>query len=101
MTEKNMEFVMLVCSTTLQEDLEQLFRRNQISAFTQMPTVYGSGAGGGTRLDTEVWPGLNMMYILALPPEKYAIVRDWVAAYRNRPTREGVKLFSLALKEML
>ncbi|EKD81115.1 MAG: hypothetical protein ACD_39C01969G0001 [uncultured bacterium] len=96
-----MEFVMLVCSTTLQEDLERLFRRHQIAAFTQMPTVYGSGNGGGTRLDTETWPGLNMMYILALPQEKYVIVRDWVASYRTRQPREGVKLFSLALKEML
>ncbi len=96
-----MEFVMLVCSATLQEELELLFRKNRISAFTQIPTVYGSGDGGGTRLDTEVWPGLNMMYILALPPEKYAVVKDWVSLYRDRKPREGVKLFSLCLKEML
>lgn len=92
---------MLVCSATLQEDLEQLFRKNQISAFTQLPTVYGSGNGGGTRLDTEVWPGMNMMYILALTSEKYTIVKDWIVAYRSRQPREGIKLFSLALKEML
>lgn len=96
-----MEFVMLVCSATLQEELEQLFRKNQVFAFTQIPTVYGSGAGGGTRLDTEVWPGLNMMYILALSPDKYTIVKDWVSVYRDREPREGVKLFSLCLKEML
>ncbi|MBU1106597.1 MAG: hypothetical protein KKB51_08035 [Candidatus Riflebacteria bacterium] len=96
-----MEFIMLVCSATLQEELEQLFRKNQISAFTQLPTVYGSGDGGGTRLDTEVWPGMNVMYMLALAPEKYAIVKNWVAAYRSRQPREGIKLFSLALKEML
>jgi hypothetical protein len=95
------EFVMLICSATLQEDLEQLFRQNKIAAFSQIPTVYGSGAGGGTRLDTEVWPGMNLMYILALSPDKYAIVKDWVREYRSHRPREGIKLFSLCLKEML
>ncbi len=97
----NMEFAMLICSATLQEELEQLFRKHKISAFSQIPTVYGSGAGGGTRLDTEVWPGMNMMYILALPDDKYAIVKGWVSEYRSRQPREGVKLFNLSLKEML
>lgn len=96
-----MEFIMLVCGATLQEDLELLFKKNQIVAFTQFPVVYGSGQGGGTRLDTEVWPGLNVMFMLALEPEKYAIVREWVVKYRQQKPREGIKLFSLALKEML
>ena len=92
---------MLICSATLQEELEQLFRIHKISAFSQIPTVYGSGAGGGTRLDTEVWPGMNMMYILALSADKYAIVKAWVSEYRSHKPREGVKLFTLNLKEML
>lgn len=96
-----MEFVMLICSATLQEDLELLMKKNQIAAFTQLPVVYGSGQAGGTRLDTEVWPGMNMMYILALEPSKYVIIKEWVKNYRQQQSREGVKLFSLTLKEML
>ncbi len=96
-----MEFVMLVCSATLQEDLEKLFKKNLITGYTLLPTVYGSGRGGGTRLDTEVWPGMNVMYALALEPRQYKAVKDWVESYRLLKTREGIKLFSLALKEML
>ena len=44
---------------------------------------------------------MNMMYILALPDDKYAIVKGWVSEYRSRQPREGVKLFNLSLKEML
>ncbi len=96
-----MEFVMITCSATLQEDLEDLFKKNQITGYTYLPTVHGSGAGGGTRLDTEVWPGMNIMYILALESKQYVVLKDWVKAYRQHQPREGIKLFSLAMKEML
>jgi len=41
------------------------------------------------------------MYALALQPQQYKAVKDWVESYRLLKTREGIKLFSLALKEML
>lgn len=96
-----MEFVMLVCSATLQEELEQLFKKNKITGYTQLPVVHGSGQGGGTRLDTEVWPGMNTMYILAISESQYLTVKNWVKDYRGQKVREGIKLFTLGLKEML
>ncbi len=94
-----MEFLMLICSTTLQEEIEEFFETHAIGSYTCIPSVYGSGKGGGTRLNTEVWPGLNMMYILTLDQEKYEKLKNWVARYRKNETREGLKLFSLAMKE--
>lgn len=96
-----MEMVMLVSSATLQEEVEALFNKLQITGYTHIPTVHGSGKGGGTRLESEVWPGMNIMYFLAIDSEKYAQLKEWVLEYRKQKPREGLKMFQLAMKEMI
>ena len=96
-----MEFLMLICSATLQEELEDFFETHAIGSYTCLPSVYGSGRGGGTRLNTEVWPGLNMMYILTVDQSQYQELRTWVSDYRKKSPREGLKLFCLTMKEYL
>ncbi|MEW6708617.1 MAG: PG0541 family transporter-associated protein [Candidatus Riflebacteria bacterium] len=96
-----MELVMIVCSATLQEDMENLFKKLETTGYTHIPTVHGSGKGGGTRLDTEVWPGMNLMYFVALEQSKYQVLKNWVSDYRKTRPREGLKIFNLAMKEML
>ncbi len=96
-----MELVMLVSSATLQEEVEGLFYNLKITGYTHIPTVHGSGKGGGTRLDTEVWPGMNIMYFLAIDGDQFAQLKEWVVEYRKQKPREGLKIFQLAMKEMI
>jgi hypothetical protein len=96
-----MEFVIIICSATMQEEVEAFFKKNEIRGYTQLPLVHGSGQGGGTRLDTETWPGQNVMYFIAISPNDYQTLKSWVLEYRQKSPREGLKIFSLAMKEMI
>lgn len=96
-----MEFIVIVCSATLQEDIESLFKKQQIKGYTHLPVVHGSGNGGGTRLDTETWPGQNIMYFVAVSSVQYEAISSWAKDYRKISPREGLKVFSLAMKEMI
>lgn len=96
-----MELLMIVCSATLSDDIEDLFRKNDITNYTLIPEVYGSGKGGSTRLNTEVWPGINLMYLVTTLPEKAEAIKKWAREYRKDETREGLKMFSLALNEVV
>ena len=81
--------------------MDQLFERNGITGFTCIPQATGSGKGGGTRLNDETWPGENHLYLVALSPDQAAAVKTWVREYRKGVVREGLKLFSLGLQEII
>lgn len=96
-----MELLVIACSSTLQEQVLAFFARAGIASYTQVPEVVGAGQGGGTRLNSEIWPGVNTLFLVALAPGQATAVREWARAYRARPVREGLKVFSLALQEMV
>jgi len=96
-----MEFLIIVSSATLRDEIDQLFESNGITGFTCVPQATGSGKGGGTRLNDETWPGENSMYLLAITSDQAAAVKAWVREYRKSVVREGLKLFALGLKEVI
>jgi hypothetical protein len=96
-----MEFVVISCSHTLLDDLLDFFKSANIESFTILPMALGAGQGGGRRLDSVIWPGNNLLALVALDEAKYKILTDWVREYRKAELREGLKLFNLALKEII
>ena len=96
-----MEFLMLVCSSTLQDEILNYFEAHQITGFTRLTQATGSGQGGGTRMSDEIWPGENAVFMIALAGDKAAGFKKWVRGYRSGPLREGLKLFTLPLTEVI
>ncbi len=96
-----MEFLILVCSDTLQNEVEQLLEDLKVTGYTHTPQATGAGKGGGIRLNDEVWPGGNSIYMVAASPEQSAEIKSRVRKYRQQPLREGMKLFSLPLTEVI
>ena len=96
-----MELLMIICSSTLREDLHRLMKDNEIQYFTQIPEVYGSGKGGGTKLNTDVWPGINMIYFITTDSDKVKVLKEWAKRYKEAGVREGLKIFSLQMNEVI
>ena len=96
-----MEFLVIVCSATLQDEIDALFDRLQVKGYTHIPEATGSGKGGGTRLNDEIWPGENSVYFIAVSKDQSEKIKNWIRAYRQKPLREGLKLFALPLHEVI
>ncbi len=96
-----MELLVIVCSSTLRSTLLNHFERNGINSYTLVPEVFGSGKGGGTRLNDEIWPGANALFLVALDEDQSEPLKEWARQYRLDEVREGLKIFSLALKEIV
>lgn len=92
---------MIICSSTLEEEIMVFFKSNGITSYTVLPMAVGSGNSGGTRLDNEIWPGQNMVIMVCLHEKQHEVLRNWISEYRKQETREGIKLFNLGLKEVL
>ncbi|HEY9071438.1 MAG TPA: PG0541 family transporter-associated protein [Candidatus Ozemobacteraceae bacterium] len=96
-----MEFLIIICSSTLQSTVIEFLESRGVLSYTRIPEVVGSGKGGGTRLNDEVWPGVNTMFLVALAHEPAAALKEWARSYRESDVREGLKVFSLALQEVI
>ena len=96
-----MEFSIIVCSSTLEEEILQFFKKNMMFGYTVISSVYGSGEGGGTRLGNDIWPGQNTVYFLCATSEQMRKFIDWSKEYKRQELREGLKVFNLALKEVI
>ncbi len=96
-----MEFLIIVCSATLQDEVSMLFEKLMITGFTHLPQATGAGKGGGIRLNDEVWPGENSMYMIAVDKKQAGEVKAWAHRYRQETLREGLKVFSLPLNEVI
>ncbi len=96
-----MEFSIIVCSSTLEEELLQYFKHNNMSGYTVMPNAFGSGVGGGTRLGNDIWPGQNTVYFMCSTTEQMEGLIAWGKEYKAQSLREGLKIFNLALKEVI
>ena len=96
-----MEFFFIVCSTTMGADVMQQFKKNEITNFTQIPLVNGSGEGGGKKFGNDIWPGDNTTFFVVTETKKYENLKEWVKEYRKQEIREGMKIINLALTEMI
>jgi hypothetical protein len=96
-----MELLIIVCSSTLQDEVDFLFEDLGIENYTHLPEATGAGGGGGIRLNDEVWPGKNSMYLVAVNSGQSERIKGWVRQYRTREIREGLKLFSLPVNEII
>ncbi|MDD3147414.1 MAG: hypothetical protein PHD82_08940 [Candidatus Riflebacteria bacterium] len=96
-----MELLILVCSDTLQIEVDQMLEELKIAGYTHVPQAVGSGIGGGIRLNDEVWPGSNSLYMISANPQQTAEIKSRVRKYRTEPLREGMKLFTLPLIEVI
>jgi hypothetical protein len=92
---------MIVCCTTLREKLQNFLKEIEVTSYTLVPEVTGSGQGGGTKLNTEVWPGINMMLFIQTTDQKSASIKEWIKKYKSQKVREGIKLFSLGMTEVI
>jgi len=96
-----MEMLIIVCSSTLQDAVEDFFEEHGIASYTRIPEVVGSGKGGGTRLNDDIWPGVNTLYLVALAPEPAAAFKAWAREYRRADVREGLKVFAFEPREVI
>ncbi|MBF0407368.1 MAG: hypothetical protein HQM10_08440 [Candidatus Riflebacteria bacterium] len=96
-----MEMLVIVCSSTLQDMMNDFLEKSGITSYTRVPEVIGAGLCGGKRLNDEIWPGVNTLYLIALQPDKAAGIKNWAREYRREEIREGLKVFSLNVQEII
>jgi hypothetical protein len=86
--EQTRTLLTVIYDNGVEERLMELVEARDVEGWTRLAGAHGFG-GAGYRLDTPVWPGVNNVLLLALPPEKArelaAALRTLQGAYRRKP----------------
>jgi hypothetical protein len=85
----------------MQDEILHLLETLEGRSFTHLLQATGSGNGGGTRMNDEIWPGENCVYMIATDAGKAGEIKKWIRRYREASLREGMKLFVLPLTEVI
>lgn len=101
-----MKMVVIVYRDSLTEEIHQLLKTQKVNAFTEIPSVQGTGETG-TVLGMHYWPGHNSILFAAMPDAHAQRLTAEFAAYRTRlqEAQHGaeipMKLFVLPVEQTM
>ena len=95
-----MKLIFIVYNISIEEEVQQLLKAQDVRSYTQWPRLVGVGELAGARLDNGVWPGANSAVVAVVPAEKAAPLMAAVRALRaGEGRREGIEAFQLNVED--
>lgn len=92
--------VEIITSQALEEDFDEEFKLNNVGKkFTKINPVMGAGYSN-PRLGNEVWPQLNIMYVIFCTKEEAKKIGEIVLKLRKLYKTEGTAMFTSIASEL-
>jgi hypothetical protein len=95
-----MKMVMITYNEAIDMDVMGVLENCGVKNYTRITATYGKGAGSGTHLGDDIWPGRNNILYVACDEKNAQGLLDCVKALRKRLAKEGIKAFVWDLEEM-
>lgn len=90
-----MRMVYLIYNSGIDDDINDILQRLNITGYTKILVAHGSG-GTGRKLGTAIWPGANNVLLMVMPEKQIeplvAAVRQLKNTFSKNP---GISLFSV------
>ncbi|MFP3959998.1 MAG: PG0541 family transporter-associated protein [Spirochaetaceae bacterium] len=89
-----MQRVEIIANRSVEEDLEDEFRRRGLSpSYTKLPEVHGAGTSG-PRMGDHVWPEENFVLVIYCDDEETPGLKEAVSAVKQLFPDEGIRMFA-------
>ncbi|MFQ6131754.1 MAG: PG0541 family transporter-associated protein [Armatimonadota bacterium] len=90
-----MKLAIIIIDEGCEPDVAEVFEELGVEHWTSWANVHGAGRTG-TKQGNPIWPGLNTLYLVALPQERLKPLVDRLIEVRDSfPMRPGLKVLSL------
>lgn len=91
------EMVFVVFNSSIEDEMLEALREAGMNCFTKIPGVHGAGSCSEPRLDSHVWPGTNIAYLIAVQSEGRERILQAVRKMKEVHREEGVSAFVFPL----
>lgn len=95
-----MKIVMIVHNVAVGEEIDELLEGLGVRCYTKIPNALGRGELSEPHMNTEVWPGVNVITLVVVEDDRAREIMDSVRELRKTLGKEGVKGFLIPLEEM-
>ncbi len=94
-----MKLLMFVFDAALEDIILQEFQTMGIEGWTKIPKAYGKGHRSDPLLDTHIWPGYHVLYVVKVddPEPLKPKLRELSEKYKHR----GFRVFILPLEDFI
>jgi hypothetical protein len=99
MAMKNMKMLMIVYNHSLDDEMIELLKKNEVGGYTKIEHATGEG-GSEPHLGTNVWPATNSVIYCAIPAARLSQIKKDGKELAAEFVGEGLRLFVWDLAEM-
>ncbi|MBI3920951.1 MAG: hypothetical protein HY318_05975 [Armatimonadetes bacterium] len=90
-----MRMVYLIYNSGIDDDINDILQRLNITGYTKILVAHGSG-GAGRKLGIAIWPGANNVLLMVMPEEQIEPLVEAVAQLKNSFSKNpGISIFSV------
>ncbi len=91
------EMILVIFNSSIEEEMLEVLKQAGMTCYTKIPGVHGAGRYSEPRLDSHVWPGTNVIYLIAVEPGQRRGILDAVRRMKQVHRAEGVSAFVIPL----
>ena len=95
-----MRMVMITYNEAIDMEIMEALEKSGLKNYTKIEGAFGKGAGSGTHLGSDIWPGRNNILYVACREEEVKRIFLCIKELRGKLGKEGVKAFSWNLEEV-
>lgn len=95
-----MRMVMVTYNEAIDMEIMEALEKSGLKNYTKIEGTFGKGAGSGTHLGTDIWPGKNNILYVACEESQKDSLLSCIAELRKKLGKEGVKAFVWSLEEI-
>ncbi len=98
-----MKMLFVTCAEGVMVEVQDLFKRLDISSYTEFSPVRGVGKGSGPRMGTHTWPGRNGIIFAVVEDEKAESAANELSRLKEDDyiKREGLKVFIWSIERVV
>jgi hypothetical protein len=94
-----MKLLMIIVDTECREELEILFRHNNVTAYSEIPNAHGVGATG-VRMGSRAHPKTSSIFFTVVAPEQVEPIKTALCSYCEACERH-MKMIQWGVEEVV
>jgi hypothetical protein len=95
-----MKLLMIIVPTECREELEVLLRRNQISAYSEIPEAHGVGESG-VRMGSRAHPKTSSIFFTVVNDDQVAPLKKTICSYCEAVEGKHMRMIQWGVEEVV
>lgn len=96
-----MKLFLLVFDVAVEDVVLKTLEEAGFRCYTKIPKALGRGKTSDPYMDTHIWPGYHVIYIVAVESEEIERLKEVLGGLKDLYREKGFKTFVLPLEEVL